>query len=125
MSDLVRFARAELRAAGLFHEDADYNGDVAVQVMALMETLCAYGHSGASQKATLDAFVRLAAHKPLTPLTGEDDEWPRVSTETHDGASIWRNLRDPSVFKNEDEQAFAPINGHIVPIKFPYLPFTE
>jgi hypothetical protein len=75
MTSLVQHAKRELRSAGLFDADADYNGDVAVIATSLMEVFAAYGHSEGSSAQTLAVFDRLARGKPLTPLTGEDDEW--------------------------------------------------
>lgn len=100
MSSLLQHTKAELRAAGMFDPDADFDGAVAPCVTALMEAFCAYGHSGGSAPVTLAAFHRLAQHKPLTPLTGEDDEWDDRSAQN--GSPLWQNKRCHSVFKNED-----------------------
>lgn len=118
MSELVKFAKAELRAAGMFDADADFNGDVAACVVAMMETFTAYGHSGGSAYLTLQAFAKLADHKPLTPLTGEDDEWID-RTELNSGTPMWQNKRCSSVFKDKDD-AWIIIDKGVVPIKFPY-----
>lgn len=91
---------------------------------------------------------RLAAYKPLSPLTGETHEWratvdmthPLVTkiTETHvhfdDGAihlKLYQNIRCPSVFK-QGEQAWdedsEPLSSSVPdsprerPITFPYMP---
>ena len=101
MSSLLQHTKSELRRAGLFDPDADYDGEVAVQVTALMETLVAYGHSGGSLAQTLEFFNRVANHKPITPLTGEDDEWDDRSEEN--GSPLWQNTRCLFVFKNEDK----------------------
>jgi len=116
MSELVSFAKSELRTAGLFDADADYDGAVAANVVALMETFCAYGHSGGSAGATLGLFNKLAQHKPLTPLTGEDDEWVEVSSEDHH--ALFQNARCSTVFK-QDDIAWDSTTGHR-PVKFPY-----
>lgn len=117
MSSLVQHAKRELRAAGLFDADADFNGDVAVHVTSLMEVFTAYGHSGGSAERTLEVFEKLARGMPLTPLTGEDDEW-----ETPKGTSgqMMVNTRCYRVFK-DDEMAWDVNNGR-VPLSFPYQP---
>lgn len=115
MSSLVQHAKSELRAAGLFDADADFNGDVAVQVTSLMEVFAAYGHSGASVEQTLAVFERLARGKPLTPLTGEDDEW--YVPQGTDG-QIQMNKRFACVAK-DDEMAWDVREGR-KPITFPY-----
>ena len=104
MSSLLKFTKAELRAAGLFDTDADYDGLVASNVVSLMETFVAAGHSGGSAELTLQAFDKLARHMPLTPLTGEDDEWEDRSDMS--GYPLWQNKRCTSVFK-DNEHAWA------------------
>ncbi len=113
MSELVKFAKAELRAAGLFDADVDYDGAVAANVVALMETYTAYGHSGESGRIALALFVKLAQHKPITPLTGEDDEWGEPGE-----ADLMQNVRCPTVFKKENVAWDTAIGQK--PITFPY-----
>jgi hypothetical protein len=115
MSELVRFAKAELRAAGLFDSDADFNGEVAPCVVAMMETFTAYGHSGGSAEQTLQLFTRLANHKPLTPLTGEDDEWADTTT----GYGLLQNKRCFNVFKDGD-RAWIAGKDAMTTITFPF-----
>jgi hypothetical protein len=123
MSSLLQHAKSELRRAGLFDPDADYDGDVAVQVMALMETFCAYDHSGGSAEETVNLFKLLVQHLPLTPLTGEDDEWDEAN-----GSPLWRNNRCSNVFKDETrawivlDGANAPLLGD-GPVKYITFPF--
>lgn len=118
MSSLVKFAKSELRSAGLFDPDADFDGTIAPSVVSLMETFTAYGHSGGSAKLALDAFTRLANHLPLSPLTGEDDEWfiPDGVTSTQ----IQLNKRCTRIAK-DDEMAWDVTKGR-KPITFPYMP---
>jgi hypothetical protein len=117
MTSLVQHAKRELRSAGLFDADAEYDGDVAVQVSSLMEVFAAYGHSGGSAEQTITIFDKLARGMPLTPLTGEDDEW-----EVPDNMSgqILTNNRCPFVFK-DDEMAWDVRKGRVA-ISFPYSP---
>jgi hypothetical protein len=126
MSELVRFAKAELRAAGMFDADADFDGAIGTNVVALMETFTAYGHSGMSAEVTLAVFNRLASHKPLTPLTGEDNEWTDMSGENAPHGPLWQNNRYHSVFKTEErawivhEVSKRP-GDRLEYITFPYL----
>lgn len=114
MTSLLQRAKFELRAAGLFDDDGDFNGDIGVQVSSLMETFCAYGHSGGSAAQTLEAFNRVATGKPLTPLTGDDSEWD----DAHDVGGVQQNLRYSKVFR-DGERAW-DTSDHDKPIKFPY-----
>lgn len=125
-------AKFELEKAGFFSKDQLYGGMLGNAVMELMRVFAAQGHSGMSAAVTIRAFSRVAKFKPLTPLTGEDDEWNKV------GDGEFQNRRCSHVFKNEtgayDSQGrvFREPNGTCwtrresrVPITFPYTPTTE
>jgi len=120
MTSILQHAKAELRRAGLYDEDADYDGEIAVQVEALVQTFTAYGHSGGSAERTLDVFNRVVERKPLTALTGEDDEWNDMTEYGPEPA--FQNKRCPAVFKNAHGEAFILIDGtsNREYIKFPY-----
>lgn len=117
MSTLLQHTKSELRAAGLFDDDSDYDGAVGVSVTSLMETYVAYGHSGGSGQKTLEVFGRLANHLPLTPLTGDDDEW---MTPEGAGGQIEINKRCSQIFRDR-EMAWDIRKGR-TPITFPYTP---
>lgn len=118
MSTLLQDTKSELRRAGLFDPDADFDGDVAACVTAMMQTFVAYGHSGGSAEATLQVFDRLARHLPLAPLTGEDDEWMNPGDGPDE--TLVQNIRCSRVFKAGD-LAFDVKHGR-TPITFPYTP---
>lgn len=109
MTTLLQHAKSELRAAGHFDD-----GDLGVRVTALIETLMAYGPFDAS---TFAVFNRVGYHLPLTPLTGEDDEW-EIPTGT--SGQLMINKRCTQVFK-DDEMAWDIRKGR-TPITFPYTP---
>lgn len=104
MSNLTDYAEAELRRAGMFDQEADYGGEVANAVMELMTAFAAQGHSGGSASIVISMFERLARFKPLTPLTGADDEWMDVSE--YSGEPMWQNVRVSSVFKDGTGKAY-------------------
>lgn len=120
MSSLLQHAKAELRAAGLFDPDADFDGLVAQNVVALMETFVAAGHSGTSGEFTVALFRKLARGIAITPLTGEDDEWEDRSVE-NSGQPLWQNKRASTVFKTLDK-AWDVEDETLAPITFPYTP---
>ena len=129
---LVEFAREELKRAGLFDKDSDYGGMMGEAVMKMIEQFASEGHSGFSASMAVNLFQRLARYEPLTPLTGEDDEWM-------DTCGTMQNRRCFSVFKDEDGRAyhadavvFEEPNGSRFTsadsrrfIEFPYMPKTE
>lgn len=129
---LVSYAKDELRIAGYDSEDSDYGGMISEAVVELMEVFSKQGHSGASAPVVINLFTKLAKFEPITPLTGEDDEWNKV------GENIYQNRRSPSVFKQNgvaydlDGKVFCEPNGCCytssnsrVNITFPYVPHTE
>jgi len=132
MSNLEDFARSELERAGMFSKDSDYEGMMGDAVMKLIQVFADEGHSGFSASMAVSIFERVARFEPLTPLTGEDDEWMEAS------AGIYQNKRCSHVFK-ENGQAY-DIDGKIfrkpsgacftsfesrVPVTFPYTPKRE
>lgn len=63
---------------------------------------------------------RLIAGKPLSPLTGKDDEW---FMQDIDGQKCWQNIRCTTVFKDSEHgQAYETAGPGRVPITFPYDP---
>lgn len=136
MSNLLSHAETELRYAGLYDDDSDYGGMTAKAVMELMKVFSAQGHSGASAGIVIEIFSKLARYEPLSPLTGDDDEWCEVS----DG--VFQNKRCSHVFKQADrfDGRACDINGKIfrepnglkytsrdscVVVEFPYTPKSE
>lgn len=130
---LREFARDEMQRAGLFDKGSDYDGMMGEAVMKMIDVFADEGHSGFSANMAISIFNKVARYEPLTPLTGEDDEW----TEYAHGR--WQNKRCPHVFKDEDGDAYDS-EGRIfrepsgacftsrdsrVPVTFPYTPTRE
>ena len=133
MSNLEKFAEEELRRAGAFDEGGFYGGMLGTAVMKMVKVFAEEGHSGMSASLAIQLFERVARFEPLTPLTGEDDEW----TEVGDG--VFQNRRCSHVFKTAVDGAY-DIEGRIfrdpdggcytnrdsrVPVTFPYVPKHE
>ncbi|GAA3940481.1 hypothetical protein [Hymenobacter algoricola] len=107
-STLVYHARAEMKAAGLWEEDADYGGDVANAVMQLIQVLSYQGHSGGSHALTMDLFSKLAHFKPLGPLTNNPDEW--MSLEYADDPT-WQSRRQSDAFSKDGGKTYYTLDG--------------
>lgn len=116
LSGFEKFAYDELRLAGMFDEDSDYNGAIGEAVMQLIHVLGEQSHSGVSFYATVDVFKRLAQFKPLEPLTGKKEEWKLVDEE----ANVYQNVRCYSVFKNNVKAWDIDADNPSAPIEFPY-----
>ena len=130
---IQEFAKSELERAGWFSTDGFYGGLMGQAVMKMIDDFAKEGHSGMSASIAVDIFKTLANWEPLTPLTGEDDEWDET------GEGVFQNRRCSRVFKNADGQAY-DINGRVfrepngvtytsresrVYVTFPYTPKTE
>jgi len=88
------YAKSELERAKYF--DGDMNQAMAEDILQLIKVFGEQGHSGFSAPFCIKLFTRLASHKPMSPLTGEDDEWAEV------GDGVWQNKRYSAVFKDKD-----------------------
>lgn len=93
---LISYARSELDAAGYSDTSNLYGDGLRAAVTDLIKKFSSQGHSGFSAPIVISLFSRLARFKPLTPLTGRDDEWVEV------GDGVFQNRRCSSVFKNKD-----------------------
>lgn len=106
-SPLVDHAKHEMDRAGLYDDDADYNGMVAQAVQELVETLAAQRHSGFSAQITLTVFEKVARWDVLTPLTDNPTEWTDVSEVM--GFHAWQSTRKPSAFSYDDGKTWVDI----------------
>ena len=100
MSNLVDYAKEELKRIGMIDSGEPYNDVFAKAILDLIELFDSQGHSGFSAAYTVNTFKRLAMYKPLTPLTGEDSEWNEIES------GCYQNKRYSSVFKEKDGKAY-------------------
>ena len=130
MGALHDYAKEELERIGYFKENEDpYDTAVSNAILQLIDIFSEQGHSGFTAPYTIRTFARLAMYKPLSPLTGEDDEWEEVV----DG--LYQNNRCFTVFKkdgqayNTEGRIFSKDGGETwftngdsrVDIEFPYV----
>lgn len=77
--------------------------------------------SGGAVYVMQDVFDRLIACKPLTPITGEDDEWVDVGNGTLQNKQLSSVFKDPRFF--DGKQAYDIDNGGpLKAITFSYNP---
>lgn len=105
---LEEHAERELRAAGLFDADSDYDGAIGPRVMELMRAFCGKGNSGGSAHMILGAFDRVARWQNLTPITSKPDEWMDVANIVADQkpARLWQSRRNPALFSVDGGQHY-------------------
>lgn len=92
MSNLVNWAEEELKRIG--GQDDEMQQEMNKGILEMVKTFSEQGHSGFSSSYALSIIKKLLAWKPITPLTGEDDEW----IEYADG--MFQNKRSSEIFKD-------------------------
>ena len=100
MSNLVDYAKNELKKIGMIDSGEPYNDLVTKAILDLIELFASQDHSGFTAPYVINVFSRLAKFKPLSPLTGEDDEWNDV------GDGHLQNKRYHAVFKDKEGIAY-------------------
>ena len=138
---ILSHAEEELKRIGMGPdcESNDMNGMMRKHILHMMQEFANEGHSGFSARYAISILTRLMDFKPLSPLTGEDDEWMEVSQ--HMGRKCYQNRRRSSISKDEegvydsdgkvfwewckddnDEQfkSYYTSRGSRVPVTFPY-----
>lgn len=133
--NFLEFAKSEIEKAGLFSEEGDfYGGMTGKALMELCEVFSRQNHSGMSAGIVASLFKQLTEWQPLSPLTGDEDEWMEVGTD------IYQNKRCPSVFKegeggqayqidyfvfiDKDGVSYTSKNSRKYIESFPYVPQT-
>jgi len=114
MNNFEKHALREFKAAGWINDDGTFKDEmqsmICKHVMKLIEIFSEEGHSGSTAPYAINLFQKIASFKPLTPLTGEDDEW--VKHDYGNGHITYQNNRLSSVFKDEDGNAY-DIDGKV------------
>lgn len=100
MSNLVDYAKDELKRIGMIDSGEAYNDFATKAILDLIELFASQYHSGFTASYVANMFHRLAMFKPASPLTGEDDEW----LDLEDG--LFQNKRYSAVFKDKDGTAY-------------------
>lgn len=117
-SVMAEWAENELRVAGLFDADSDYDGMVGPAVMALVNVFVRQGHSGYSASLVSDIFYNLANWKPLNPLTNRPDEWLYVEQAVWgETGGIWQSKRSPDCFSKDGGKTYYSIGDYDREIK--------
>lgn len=109
---IIEQARGELARINFGEEDTKV-------MVGILETFFDQWDSGGAVSVVAPVLQRCIAGKPLSPLTGDDDEWV-----VHDFSDdmFAQNCRCGSVFKRRDGTAYDIASGPRVPITFPYWP---
>lgn len=103
---LVQFAEDELKIIGMGADAAEENKLMHDDIIEIVKKFADQGHSGFSASYALGILTKLMNYEALTPLTGEDDEWVKISEEMGGGDMEYQNKRCYSVFKGADGRAY-------------------
>ena len=98
LNNLQHHAQKEFDIMG-WPGDCELQTIICDHLIELLGALGGHGHSGTSHFYLLDLFEKLARFQPISPLTGEPDEWIEVTD------ILFQNKRDSEVFK-EDGKAY-------------------
>ncbi len=107
---LVQYAESELDRIGMT-DDGDMNGMMRKHLIHMVHEFAEEGHSGFSANYALQCLHKLLKFKPLSPLTGEDDEWTEVSQRS--GYPHFQNKRCSSIFKDGKNGEAYDIDGKV------------
>jgi hypothetical protein len=134
MTNIKTYAIDELTRIGMYDSDDEMNMMMCEHILKMVDVFAEEGHSGFSAEYAISILEKLLRWEPISPLTGEDDEW------VEEEGGIFQNKRCSRVFKNgKDGQAY-DIRGKVfvepsgaaytsrdslVYIEFPYVPKTE
>ena len=105
---LIKHAERELKLAGMFDEDADYNGKLAPTIMEVVKVFASFGHSGGSAGISIAVLEKLLRFQNLTPLTNNPDEWNDVSEMN--GSPMWQSNRNPSCFSTDNGKTYYSVD---------------
>lgn len=93
MSNLQEHAKAELARIGLTPDAKDGLDRAMYQnIMSVIILFSGQGHSGGTAGYAINILSHLMSYEPITPLTGEDDEWLEMD-EAVAGRKMWQNIR--------------------------------
>lgn len=140
--NLVDFAKSELDIILKKCEDEEakeMQQKINEDILEIVKVFAQQGHSGFSASYAINLIEKLLKYEPITPLTGEEDEW----VEINQGDDMkYHNKRCSRIYKDKDGRAydiegkvFSDNNGKSWYIKggggsrtyieFPYVPQTE
>lgn len=135
MSNLIKHAEHELKLLR-GDEPCEMQDAIDCNILDMVRIFSEEGHSGFSASYTVNLLEKLLRFEPITPLTGEDNEWCDLDYGPEMAA---QNKRCSHVFKRADGTAYdsegrifrypdgscVTRHGSIVDIVFPYTPKRE
>ena len=119
MAGLVEFAEGELNLLLKSCKDSESlktQKAVNDDILDIIKLFSSQGHSGFSAGYSLNILKRLLDYKPLSAITGDEDEWEQLN---YSPDLAYQNKRCTSLFRDEDGKVyhveasiFSDDNGH-------------
>lgn len=119
MAGLVEFAEGELNLLLKSCKDSESlktQKAVNDDILNIIKLFSSQGHSGFSAGYSLNILKRLLDYKPLSAITGDEDEWEQLN---YSPDLAYQNKRCPSLFRDADGKVynveariFSDDNGH-------------
>lgn len=104
MSNLLKHAEHELALLrGKDAEPDEMQDAIEQHILAMVKLFSEEGHSGSSASYAIQILEKVLRFEPVTPLTGEDDEWNDLGYAPD---MKYQNKRCGHVFKGEDGRAY-------------------
>jgi hypothetical protein len=104
MGALVDYAKSEL---ALLSDGSDVQNAMDKHILKIVEVFEEEGHTGFTAGYAINLLKKLLEFKPVTPLTGRDEEWNEV------GTGVWQNRRCSNIFKENDGLGAYEVDGII------------
>ncbi len=135
------FALTELKSIGMtIDSDDEMTREMTKGILDIVGMFSGQNHSGFSAAYAISILENVLRLKPLSPLTGADDEWMEITYGS--SYTLFQNKRCGRVFKeirdgvvncyDIDGKVFTDKDGcnytsrdSRVPVVFPYIPRTE
>ena len=132
--DMKTWAKVELDIAlPADHKDVEEMQNLMkTQIIEMVELFSAHGHTQDSSRFAISVLTKLLTHRPLTPITGAEDEWgpldEDLSQQNKRCSGIFRKDEDNSQAYFIDGKVFSDDGGHswftngesAIDITFPY-----
>lgn len=116
---LVDHAKYELRKQLILPKD-DFDRQLSESAVDILRVFSLVRHSGFSASWQREQIDTLLQFLPLSPLTGEHDEWIAVDGDIATDDMMFQNRRASSVFKRKDGTAYNINSYNSGDITFPY-----
>ena len=126
-----QYAKSEL--AGINHDESGLQSMIDECVLELVDVFSKQGHSNHSAHYVISVLERVLNFLPITPLTGEDDEWEKENDGIYRNKRCMRVIRENGIAYDTMGKVFSDDGGKtwwsninsLTPVEFPYFPPTE